>query len=518
MQFLFKCICILSLSIVFIKSSYAAIRLEQIYENCSNQNTIHIGFIREQFKMCNSIDETENLYQQLLTSISNPECLLLIEISYINTIDKFGNHKRSLQLIKNKEPEINSFSTIVKSEWNALLGQLAIRVENPNQALTYYELALSDALLSKDLFTIQSRYINLGVVYNALNLYDSAIVMLQKALLFDSKESHLNESYLKLNLAVSYMKTEKLEKAKGMFLESIPLLISLNDNFAQIRSYCNVAEILLKQDSLQVAEKFYLKADSIAILGGFVTDQIRIYRELSLLNERKGNFKQAYTYFKWYDSIRNNQQLSDVSQSIASLEYQHQLANEKMAIESQEKIIEMEKNRNNWFVVFIIILIVVLIIIVWQYVLLKTKTKILLKQNIQNVKEKSVNTQVSSEEESRLIKDIEFLISTNKFYKEKDITIEILAKRLLTNRTYLSEVINSHYKMNFSKWINELRVNEARMLLANKENNKYSIEAISEQVGFASLSAFNTNFKRVTGLTPSYFREGSLSAENHKDI
>lgn len=484
--------------------------VQPIVEQCLSAQIMHIGFIREQFKMCNSLEEAQKLYADLISKITSKECVLLIEMAYINTIDKFGNHDISLELIKNLEPRITNASSLIKSEWNSLLGQMAVRVENPIQALNYYKQGLIFAVQSQDAFTLQSRYINLGVVYNALNQFDSATVMLQKALLFENNESYLNESYLKLNLAVSYMKTDKLEKAKTMFYESIPLLLSVNDHFAQIRTYCNLAEILCKQDSLQAAEQYYLRADSIAILGGFATDQIRIYRELSSLNERKGNFKQAFYYFKWYDSIRNNQQLNEVSQSIASLEYQHQLANEKLANESQEKVIEIQKNRNFWFKVFILILMGVVFVIVWQFLLLKTKTKILLKQNIQNVKEKSVSTQVSSEEEMRIIGEIEQLMATNKFYCEKDITLEILAKRVLTNRTYLSEVINSHYQMNFSKWINELRVNEARKLLANKENNKFSIEAISEQVGFASLSAFNTNFKRITGLTPSYFREGSL--------
>jgi AraC-like DNA-binding protein len=43
--------------------------------------------------------------------------------------------------------------------------------------------------------------------------------------------------------------------------------------------------------------------------------------------------------------------------------------------------------------------------------------------------------------------------------------------------------------------------------LLDKQLDHYSIEGIASMCGFSTISTFNTNFKRITGVTPSYYRE-----------
>jgi AraC-like DNA-binding protein len=81
----------------------------------------------------------------------------------------------------------------------------------------------------------------------------------------------------------------------------------------------------------------------------------------------------------------------------------------------------------------------------------------------------------------------------------------ILAEKLNTNKSYLSQVINEYFRKNFSTFVNEYRVKEASRLLLEKESENYTIEAIANSVGFKSKSAFNSAFKKFTGITPSYF-------------
>ena len=94
----------------------------------------------------------------------------------------------------------------------------------------------------------------------------------------------------------------------------------------------------------------------------------------------------------------------------------------------------------------------------------------------------------------------------SKGYVERNITITILAKRLGTNRTYLSNYINERYEENFNTWINQLRIKEAQILL---EKNNEALHSIAEQVGFADLPHFSRTFKSITGESPSNWKKRS---------
>ena len=110
-----------------------------------------------------------------------------------------------------------------------------------------------------------------------------------------------------------------------------------------------------------------------------------------------------------------------------------------------------------------------------------------------------------------IIKNLENIQSNDKVIFQASLTLSKLAKELNTNRSYLSEAINIGFNSTFSNWINQLRIEKACELLADPENDKFSLEAIAKMVGFSSISSFNTNFKRITGLTPSYYKNHRLS-------
>ncbi|TXI83041.1 MAG: AraC family transcriptional regulator, partial [Crocinitomicaceae bacterium] len=155
-----------------------------------------------------------------------------------------------------------------------------------------------------------------------------------------------------------------------------------------------------------------------------------------------------------------------------------------------------------------------LIGITYLFINIKRKRDVLVKQNIELAKKEELRVSKSSENQKNvdleLIIELEKLMFDKKLYTSSQLTIEKLAKKLNTNRTYLSEAINLHYQKNYSNWIASIRMNAARKLLIDPNFNHYSIEGISKQVGFSSISSFNTLFKQFTGLTPSQFKKDCL--------
>ena len=88
-----------------------------------------------------------------------------------------------------------------------------------------------------------------------------------------------------------------------------------------------------------------------------------------------------------------------------------------------------------------------------------------------------------------------------------DFSLERLAMLSGSKYKYVSQVINEHYQQNFNNFLNSYRIKEACKRMGDIEHyGNYTIEAISESVGFKSRSTFVMSFKRITGLTPSQYQ------------
>lgn len=93
-----------------------------------------------------------------------------------------------------------------------------------------------------------------------------------------------------------------------------------------------------------------------------------------------------------------------------------------------------------------------------------------------------------------------------KGYLKPNIKQTDFARELDTNSSYLSKVINHYKGKNFSQYINDLRIDFAiKRLMVDKKFRKYTIKAISEDVGFTNTESFGKAFYAKTGLQPSYF-------------
>ena len=75
-----------------------------------------------------------------------------------------------------------------------------------------------------------------------------------------------------------------------------------------------------------------------------------------------------------------------------------------------------------------------------------------------------------------------------------------VADRLHSNKTYVSKLVNDTYNLGFPELINTLRVDYAEQYIMTHRNAKQT--QIAAECGFLSASAFNTTFKRITGMTP----------------
>ncbi len=98
---------------------------------------------------------------------------------------------------------------------------------------------------------------------------------------------------------------------------------------------------------------------------------------------------------------------------------------------------------------------------------------------------------------------LEVAMKEQKLYREMGINREVLAAKLAMPEHVLSRIINSHFKKNFSEYLNEYRVEEAKLRLRNEDT---AITTIAFEVGFNSIASFNRVFRDMTGSSPSHYR------------
>jgi AraC-like DNA-binding protein len=87
--------------------------------------------------------------------------------------------------------------------------------------------------------------------------------------------------------------------------------------------------------------------------------------------------------------------------------------------------------------------------------------------------------------------NFERYIQKNKPYLNPEIKITDLVLALSTNRSYLSSFINTEYGMNFSTYINSLRIREFANLKSLPENEGVTIQELAEKAGFGSYRSYH---------------------------
>ena len=121
------------------------------------------------------------------------------------------------------------------------------------------------------------------------------------------------------------------------------------------------------------------------------------------------------------------------------------------------------------------------------------------------VLEEKNSTEVPEETKQQILEGLKKL-EKQEYYLKQECNSYNVAKKINTNTSYLSKVINSHYGKNFNTYINDLRINYTIVRLKNDVIfRSYSIQSIAEEVGYKSADSFTKYFKKDTGLNPSFY-------------
>lgn len=362
--------------------------------------------------------------------------------------------------------------------------------------------------------------------YEALNNY-------KKAVEFDEENKDLNGLSANYNsIGTVYYKLGNYKTAMLYYEKSLKICEQIGDKNCIAEFYYKISQIETEQKKFLIAEKHCIKS-------------INLFNEIHELNKKRISIEQLAVIYqftgKYQDAYQTYLKASQLKDSLFDIEKAQKIAqveekfeNEKLEKENltlsyendlkQGKISQQKRMLNIYLIVFIFAVIAVAVVLL-QYKKRNNAYKYLVKKNLELLeKEKELKKikgqiltnssnidpkiSVSDDEKEKIVKKLEKLFEKDKIFIKHDLTLERLAKRLSTNRYYLSQIINDKYGKKYTDFLNEYRVKEAMSGLSDFDKNKlFSIETIAKESGFKSVSSFNPVFKKYTGVTPSVFRQ-----------
>ncbi|MFS4467611.1 helix-turn-helix domain-containing protein [Maribacter sp. 2210JD10-5] len=114
---------------------------------------------------------------------------------------------------------------------------------------------------------------------------------------------------------------------------------------------------------------------------------------------------------------------------------------------------------------------------------------------------------LSKEYLQELVEKIDGYMNTSESFVHTELTIIDLAEKVDVHPKRISKAINTIRNQNFNSYVNLFRIKKAEQILKNNEEEHLSIEGIGNEVGFHSKSAFYSAFRKVTGTTPTKYKQ-----------
>ncbi|URM38103.1 AraC family transcriptional regulator [Flavobacterium anhuiense] len=447
------------------------------------------------------------------------------------------NYQEGIQL----SSQINDVIQIVKFKSNiALVNE---KVGNYRLSIKYLRqnndfLDKNENLYEKDQFQNNKSNINnnLGNAYegyymknrNRVDLLDSAEYFYKKAITY-SQNFVDNTINAKLSLGNIYVFKEDFENAEKIYFDiAIYAKQNNNENYFQIANF-NLGDLYFSQKKYDKALVFLKKVDSVKAKNNIIDNsyfksnyiQAKIY---SAKNEPELAYKHSKLYLDSYEKYEGNirDEALEVNYKLGTAD----LSEEMVAVQEKYKY---EVFWNKALKIFYVILVVGIVFFLVKNIRDKNKAHKKMNALIEEFKANLEKKEIGKEEikvpqleeihfkkenanlsidESKENKIVEKLLALEEKleYLNPDFTLSYAAKKIKTNTTYLSYVVNKRFGKSFGEYSNELKINYViNQMITNHLYRKYSTQAIAESVGFKNAVSFAKSFRKRTGVSPAQF-------------
>lgn len=461
-------------------------------------------------------------------------------------------------------------SNILPNKVLASLANTAIIYEKQyrfKEASETYQKVLEIAEQRKDSASIAGIWLNLGILSHRMKDDEKALKILGKTYTYySSKQDTLSMGNVLNNIATCYFPSQP-KISEDYLKKSLALYKQVKDEFYVVITTNNLAELNISQkqysesrqllegnivlcekkgflEPLSVAHRLYGqceiesggnletaeaslgKARELALKTGR-NDYLRDIREAELLLQvRAGNFDRVKKVLEEYKGMMDE----SAQESARIINTEFQTIHEVKKITQQKDLLEEGMSlKNKQLILSLLSLLAAALaisIIAAQYIRLRRTMRTMYRMNVElaNNAPISINSlnqddiQDSNEgrtgEEniglSNLYLDLLRRIERDKLYLNSAFSLQELSELLNRRERYISQAISEIGKTSFPNLINNLRINEARRLMA--EYPDLPILEIVKKTGFGSRQSFYRNFKQATGFSPSEYQQQAKGA------
>lgn len=365
-------------------------------------------------------------------------------------------------------------------------------------------------------------FLNLGNFYEKMYLVntitnikylDSALNSYNKSIIYSEKLIN-NKLTAQSNLANLYYLGRKYKEAEKLFYSIYKITHNYDNKYSHFNASYNLGKFYYEVKKYNNALIYFKKVDSLKAKNSFDNDEFMYSKYYqSRIHDSLNNYDKAIEnanlYTEEYEKKHQNKE-------IELREINFYLGNKDT---NREIEIIKEKNRLKKTKKYIIQIIIFSLFVILVYFLLKNKrakkaADVKIQELIKEFKNSELKFQdknlnsglyINDKKENEILNKIKDLEIKN-YFLSQDFNQQNVAKKIKTNTTYLSHVVNKNFGKTFSEYSNELKINWViKELINNQTYRKYSTQAIAESAGFKSANSFTKSFKKRTGVTPVQF-------------
>lgn len=380
-----------------------------------------------------------------------------------------------------------------------------------SEALDLYRKALTRLKAKKVLNdsnykSYERLYYNISLSYLRLSNLDSARLVIKKGILtaLKYKDTSYYRDFITANAQVDYY-DHNFMNAKDSLYKYINDYVGIEQ--AEKKYY--LAKIAGKMRDSMLMYEYFKAIDSIVSTTNDPIDNIEdVYQQLLIKSSKTNNKESQLNYINkliYFDSLKSRLR-SDVN-NLATVGFNVPM------LQREKRQLLRELNGRNKIIFYLYVgggvILCITLYVFYRNHKIKSRLNLLMSKNIEPInsnRDEKDELQISSEIIVK-IKEGLVLFETENGFLDPGITQELLAKRLRTNSSYLSMIINNEKGINFSTYLKDLRVTYAiNFLKANPEiATKYTMKGMSELFGFKSADSFSRALSSKIGVSASNY-------------